>query len=86
MSLCIVAKPSDHKVLYKWVCELRCMNETKTLEFTDHKNVVQRYERANNLPLCGDPKTPEINYLDYVQTKSDKNIFHNSWATDRAIH
>lgn len=85
MSFILVAKPSDHKVLYEWFCELGNMRETKVLEFRDHKNVVHRYEWAGNLPLNGDPNSLDINYLEYTQIKDGRNLYHNSWVTDIEI-
>lgn len=86
MSYVLVAKPSDHKVLYEWFCELRGMNETKILELTDHKKVVHHYEWANKLPLNGDQKARDVNYFEYTQTKGSKTLFHSSWVTDIGIH
>ena len=83
MSFVLVAKPTDHKVLFEWVDELARMGETGLLEVRDHKDYTHRYQWANHVPLNGQPQADDIHFLEYTMIRKDgKATYHNTWVTD----
>lgn len=85
MSFIIVAKPTDHKILYQWFSEFHQMGETQQVEITDHKGRRHLYEWANNIPLNGTKDADNVNYFEYTIFKDDKVTYHNGWVTDITI-
>jgi hypothetical protein len=86
MSFVLVAKPTDHKVLFEWVDELRRMKETGILERRDSKGNTHIYQWANQVPLNGQPKSDQVHFFEYTLIGKDgKNNYHNSWVTDVAV-
>lgn len=61
MSFIIVAKPSDHKILYEWFTELKNMGETTRVEYKDFKERRHCYEWINDIPLNGTKDADDIN-------------------------
>lgn len=88
MSYVLVAKPADHKVMYEFIGELREMDsdELKRLEIKDHKGYTHQYEWAAKVPLNGDEKSEDVQYLEYTMIRKDgKATYHNVWVTDMEI-
>jgi hypothetical protein len=78
----LVAKPSDHKILYEWFTELKNMGETKYIEYKDFKGRRHCYEWLNDIPLNGTKNADNINYFEYNLIVEGKVTYHNSWVTD----
>jgi len=85
MSFILVAKPSDHVVLYQWFSELKGMGGTKKLEFWDQKGRRHLYEWVNDIPLNGTKDADNVNYFEYTIFKGEKTNYRNNWVTDIAI-
>jgi hypothetical protein len=85
MSFILVAKPTDHKILYQWFSEFKQMGETQQLEFKDQNGRRHFYEWVNNIPLNGTINADNVNYFEYTIFKGDKKTYHNSWVTDISI-
>lgn len=86
MSFVLVAKPADHKALFEWVRELRGMKEAAVYEISDSKGRLHRYEWVNAVPLNGDPKSEQVNFVEYTLLVDGKANYHNSWVTDIEIN
>lgn len=82
MSFILVAKPSNHKILYEWFTELKNMDATKHMEYKDFKGRRHLYEWVNDIPLNGTKDADNINYFKYSLIVKDKVTYHNSWVTD----
>ncbi len=85
MSFILVAKPTDHKLLYQWFTEFHQMGETHKLEIKDHKGRRHLYEWVNDIPLNGTKDADNVNYFEYTMFKGNKSTYHNSWVTDIPI-
>jgi hypothetical protein len=85
MSFILVAKPTDHTLLYQWFSEFHQMQETRQLTIYDQKGRRHFYEWVNNIPLNGTKDADNVNYFEYTIFKGDKVNYHNSWVTDITI-
>ena len=85
MSFILVAKPTDHTLLYQWFSEFHQMGETQQLEIYDQKGRKHFYEWVNDIPLNGSKDADNVNYFEYTIFKGDKVNYHNSWVTDITI-
>jgi hypothetical protein len=85
MSFILVAKPTDHKILYQWFSEFKQMGETQQLEFKNQNGRRHFYEWVNNIPLNGTINADNVNYFEHTIFKGDKKTYHNSWVTDISI-
>jgi hypothetical protein len=86
MSYILVAKPTDHKILFEWVDEIAGMGQAEHLEFTDKKGKCHRYQWINDVPLNGSRNADQINFFQYwILDKKGKNTYHNSWVTDLVV-
>ena len=85
MSFILVAKPTDHTLLYQWFSEFHQMGETQKLQIFDHKGRRHLYEWVNDIPLNGTKDADNVNYFEYTIRKGDKASYHNSWVTDITI-
>jgi hypothetical protein len=85
MSFILVAKPTDHTILYQWFSEFKQMGEIQQLEFKDEKGRRHLYEWVNNIPLNGTKDADNVNYFEYSIFKGAKRTYHNSWVTDISI-
>lgn len=85
MSFILVAKPTDHKLLFEWVHELTGLGEGSRLEFTDAKGRRHTYRWLNSVPLNGSRNADELNFFEYWLTVDQKVTYHNSWVTDLAV-
>ena len=83
MSFILVAKPTDHKVLFEWVNELTQLGEGGRLEITDSKGRRHCYQWVNNVPLNGTKDADQVNFFQYqLVSKNNKVTYRNSWVTD----
>jgi hypothetical protein len=82
MHYLFVAKPGDHKYLFEW---LNAYPALPTCEYTDEKGCIHSFRWQNKVPLHGDEKAIDVNYVEYQQIKKGKVTFKNSWVTDIAI-
>ena len=82
MSFILVAKPTDHKVLFEWVSELDRLGAGRRLEFTDKKNRRHCYRWVNDVPLNGTKDADNVNFIEYKIITKNKVTFRNSWVTD----
>ena len=85
MSFILVAKPTDHKLLFEWVDELTGLGEGGRLEVTDAKGRRHTYRWLNQVPLNGSRNADELNLFEYWLTVDQKLTYHNSWVTDLTL-
>lgn len=85
MSFILVAKPTDHKLLYQWFTEFHQMGETHKLEIKDHKGRGHLYEWINDIAVNGTKDADNVNYFEYTMFKGNKATYHNGWVTDIPI-
>ena len=87
MSFILVAKPSDHKVLFDQILQKEDQDQANRLEWKDDKGRIHKYEWINGLCLNGSPAAPMINFFEYSILKNeDKISYTNSWVTDIEIN
>ena len=83
MSFILVAKPTDHKVLFEWVNELIQLDGGGSLELGDEKGRRHRYQWVNQVPLNGTKDADLVNFFQYqLVAKTGKVTYKNSWVTD----
>ena len=82
MSFILVAKPSDHKILFQWVDELDGLGQSGRLQLTDEKGRRHVYRWVNQVPLNGSPNADQVNFFEYWLHVGEKVTYHNSWVTD----
>ena len=83
MSYLLVAKPTDHKVLFEWVNEITDMGEAGHFECFDGKGRLHKYHWINDVPLNGTANAEQVNFLQYwIVNKQGKTTYRNSWVTD----
>ena len=82
MSFILVAKPTDHKVLFEWVDELRGLQEGQQLVLADAKGRRHRYRWVNSVPLNGRSDAEVVDFFDYELEVDGKPTYHNSWVSD----
>jgi hypothetical protein len=86
MSFILVAKPTDHKLLFEWVSELSQLDACGSLEFRDHKGRRHRYQWVNQVPLNGSKDADLVNFFQYqLVAKNGKVTYKNSWVTDMTV-
>ncbi|MBW2152263.1 MAG: hypothetical protein JRH18_11400 [Deltaproteobacteria bacterium] len=86
MSFILVAKPTDHKVLFEWVNELTQLGEAGRLELTDSKARRHCYQWVNNVPLNGTKDADDVNFFQFhIISKDNKITYKNSWVTDLTV-
>ena len=86
MSYTLVAKPTDHKILFEWVEELTGLGDGKKLEIKMPKGKRHVYEWINQVPLNGTADADEVNFFQFqIINKENKTTYKNSWVTDIAI-
>ncbi len=86
MSYILVAKPTDHKILFEWVSEITAMGEAGYLELTDKKGKLHKYQWINDVPLNGSRNADQVNFFQYwIIDKKGKTTYRNSWVTDLTI-
>jgi hypothetical protein len=82
MSFILVAKPTDHKILFEWVNELDGLGDAGHLQLTDGKGRHHRYRWLNQVPLNGSRDAGPVNFFEYWLQVGPKVTYHNSWVTD----
>ena len=83
MSFILVAKPTDHKILFEWVNELTQLGDGKSLELCDAKGRRHYYQWINQVPLNGTKDADLVNFFQYrIVSKTGKINYKNSWVTD----
>jgi len=86
MSYILVAKPTDHKILFEWVGEITAMGEAEHFELIDKKGKRHKYQWINDLPLNGSPNADHVNFFQYwIIDKKGKTTYRNSWVTDLLV-
>ena len=81
-SYILVAKPTDHKVLFEWVNELDGLAQCDYLQFSDEKGRRHVYRWFNQVPLNGSRDADLVNFFEYWLHVGQKATYHNSWVTD----
>ncbi|MCB2147527.1 MAG: hypothetical protein KQI81_13710 [Deltaproteobacteria bacterium] len=85
MSFILVAKPTDHTVLFEWVNELDGLGQCEYLQFSDEKGRRHVYRWVNQVPLNGSRNADPANFFEYWLHVDQKITYHNSWVTDIAV-
>ena len=86
ISFILVAKPTDHTVLFQWVHELMGLGGGHRLEFKDNKGRRHCYQWVNDVPLNGTPNADQVNFFQYqIISKENKTTYQNSWVTDLKV-
>ena len=80
MSFILVAKPGDHKYLFKHLESVA--HKIQTLELSDDKGRQHIYRWINDVPLNGTAQASNVNFFDYTIKADGKTNFHSSWVTD----
>ena len=87
MSFILVAKPTDHKILFQWVDELTQLGGGDSLELIDEKGRRHRYQWVNDVPLNGTKDADHVNFFQYqIVSKNNKINYKNSWVTDISVN
>jgi hypothetical protein len=82
MSFILVAKATDHKLLFEWVDELDGLGQAGHLQFSDDKGRRHVYRWVNQVPLNGSRNADQVNFFEYWLHANQKVTYHNSWVTD----
>jgi hypothetical protein len=61
MSFILVAKPTDHKLLFQWVDEIDGPGQGGSLQFSDDKGRRHVYRWVNQVPLNGSHDADYVN-------------------------
>jgi len=85
MAFVLVAKPTDHKVLFQWVEELEALGGVEHMELCDQRGRRHHYRWVNQVPLNGGRNADQVNFLEYWLTVDQKVTYHNSWVTDQNV-
>jgi len=86
MSFVLVAKPSDHKILFEWVKDMFDLKAGDQLTFTDKKGRKHKYRWVNDVPLNGSKDADQVNFFDYCIITNEKTTYRNSWVTDIRVN
>jgi hypothetical protein len=86
MSFILVAKPTDHKLLFEWAAEMDALEAGGRLELTDPRGRRHRYRWVNGVPLNGSKDAELVNFFEYWLTVDSKLTYHNSWVTDVPVN
>ena len=83
MSFILIAKPTDHKILFQQVLNKEDMDQANIIEWEDKEGRFHKYEWINHLQLNGSQTSPTVNFFEYTIFKDeDTVIYTNSWVTD----
>ena len=85
MSFILVAKPTDHKLLFEWVNELDGLGQSGHMQLSDDKGRHHVYRWVNQVPLNGSRNTDQVNFFEYWLQVNQKVTYHNSWVTDLEV-
>lgn len=84
MSFILVAKPGDHKFLFRHLSSIK-QNKIKSLKFFDPKGRQHIYKWINDVPLNGTTQAGNVNFFEYTIMAGDKRNYHCSWVTDITV-
>jgi len=85
MSFILVAKPTDHKILFEWVNELYQLDAGESLSTVDSKGRQHVYRWVNDVPLNGSENAEQVNFFEYKIITDGKTTYRNSWTTDITV-
>jgi hypothetical protein len=85
MSFILVAKPTDHKVLFQWVEDLDKLNQAGHMKLIDDKGRHHLYRWVNQVPLNDTRDADAVNFFEYWLRVGEKVTYHNSWVTDLTV-
>jgi hypothetical protein len=85
MSFVLVAKPTDHKLLFQWVEELEGLGGVEHMELCDQKGRRHHYRWVNQVPLNGTRDADQVSFFEYWLKVDQKVTYHNSWVTDQTV-
>jgi hypothetical protein len=85
MSFILVAKTSDHKILFQWVDDLDALGQAGHMKLTDDKARCHLYRWLNQVPLNGTADADQVNFFEYWLQVGEKVTYHNSWVTDITV-
>jgi hypothetical protein len=85
MSFILVAKPTDHKVLFQWVDELVGLGQGGQLQLPTIKGDAMFIVGSNQVPLNGSRHADPVNFFEYWLHVGPKATYHNSWVTDQKV-
>ncbi len=86
MSFILVAKPTDHKVLFEWVNDLIALGDGHSLELVDEKSRRHCFQWVIQVPLNGTKDADLVNFFQYqLVAKTGKVTYKNSWVTDSHV-
>ena len=86
MSFILVAKPTDHNLLFESGRELEALSPGGRLALTDPKGRRYLYRWVNQVPLNGNKAADAVNSFGYWLMVGSKATYHNSWATDIPVN
>ena len=87
MSYILVAKPTDHKILFEWVDELTGLGDGHRIELKMPKGKRHVYEWINGVPLNGQDHADNVNFFQFkIMDKTSKVTYKNSWVTSLDIN
>jgi hypothetical protein len=85
MSYVLVAKPTDHKILFEWVDEIDALGHAGHMSLVDEKGRRHVYRWLNQVPLNGSRDADHVNFFEYWLQVGKKTTYHNSWVTDLTL-
>ena len=85
MSYILVAKPSDHKILFEQVHDAIKLGGSHRLELVDAKKRRHVYEWVNHVLLNGTKDADYVDFFKYSIVNKGKRTFHNNWVTDISV-
>jgi len=85
MSFILVAKTTDHKILFQWVDEFDGLGQAGHMQLTDDKGRQHIYRWVNQVPLNGSADADQVNFFEYWLQVGPKVTYHNSWVTDITV-
>lgn len=85
-SYILVAKPGDHKFLFKQFDDTLAQDRAEIYEWKDAAGVTHSTIFFNGLPLNESRQDVLVNFLSYWTTdKNGKELYRNTWVTDIAL-
>ena len=82
----LVAKEKDHRFLFDWVNN---SDDVKTIERkvkTNKGTVLHRFRFVNDVPLNDTHFDESVNFLEYWETRPNRNTTHWTWVTDLELN
>jgi hypothetical protein len=85
LAFILVAKPTDHKILFEWVDELDALADVGHMKLVDDKGRHHLYRWVNKVPLNGTRDADDVSFFEYWLKVGGKATYHNSWVTDTTV-